>query len=445
MSKLFDATEEHLPPPPSRRAIYILPIAILVGIIVLLWFAADMSFGGSTAVTVVRARLGDAKVISQNNTSFQAAGWLQADPYPVSVTSLASGVVSRLHVVEGDHVQAGQILAELDDSDARLDWREAKANIEIAKQEFEVSKREEKVLEQKVMQMKQEVTRQSLELEGLEKSYQRLKLSGAAVSELVLERADYERLAKQAEVEKAKMGLNVLHSEWERSQQWLGVKERQINRLKIREERAELNLDRMKIVSPVSGVIEKLYARIGRKQMLSSDQAMSTTVATLFDPENLFARVDVPLADAFKVEIGQTAQVQVEGLKQKLTGFVTHMGGEADEQKNTLSVRVRLKEQHPRLRPEMLVQVSFMALDNPNSSESSNQSVYIHPETILNGQVALVDEASKIQWRQIELGASRHENWLEVLRGLNLGERVVLNPDATLKEGQKVHFGERHE
>jgi RND family efflux transporter MFP subunit len=445
MSKLFETSEENLPPPPSRRAIYILPIAILIGIMLLLWFTAGASFGGSAEVEVVRARLGDSKVISQNNTSFQAAGWLQADPYPVAVTSLASGVVNHLYVVEGDQVKAGQVLAELDDSDARLDWREAKANVEIAQQEFDVSKREENVLEQKVAQIKQEVKRQSLELEGVEKSYQRLKRSGAAISELVLEEAEYERLVKQAEVEKVKIGLKVLQSEWEKAQQLVKVRESEINRLKIREERAKLNLDRMKIISPVSGIVEKLYARIGRKQMLASDQPVSTTVATVFDPKNIFARVDVPLADAFKVKLGQQAQVQVEGLKQKLPGLVTNLSGEADEQKNTLSVRVRLKEQHPRLRPEMLVQVSFMAVDSRPSLESSNQSIYLHPDAILNGQVALVNAASKIQWRQIEVGPARHENWVEVLRGLKLGERVVLKPNVALKEGQKVRFGGGHE
>ena len=36
---------------------------------------------------------------------FQASGWIEPDPFPVRVTSLYSGVVKEVHVLEGQKIQ----------------------------------------------------------------------------------------------------------------------------------------------------------------------------------------------------------------------------------------------------------------------------------------------------------------------------------------------------
>ena len=61
------------------------------------------------------------------SVTVQAPGWLEPDPHPHYVAALADGVVSGLLVLEGDRVEAGQVLARLVDDDARLALARAEA------------------------------------------------------------------------------------------------------------------------------------------------------------------------------------------------------------------------------------------------------------------------------------------------------------------------------
>ena len=61
----------------------------------------------------------------------------------------------------------------------------------------------------------------------------------------------------------------------------------------------------------------------------------------LYDPKRLQVRVDVPLADAAKVRVGQQAKVVVGVLPDRtFDGEVTRVVHEADIQRNTLQVKV---------------------------------------------------------------------------------------------------------
>ena len=50
----------------------------------------------------------------------EAAGWLEADPFPIYVPALAPGIVKEVLVLEGEPVEAGQVVVRMIDDDARL-------------------------------------------------------------------------------------------------------------------------------------------------------------------------------------------------------------------------------------------------------------------------------------------------------------------------------------
>ena len=77
--------------------------------------------------------------------------------------------------------------------------------------------------------------------------------------------------------------------------------------------------------------------------------------AILFEKGKLQARIDVPLSEAAKVNLGQIVEISSSILpEQTFRGKITRILGEADLQRNTLQVKVRIENPHPRLRPEML-------------------------------------------------------------------------------------------
>ena len=69
--------------------------------------------------------------------------------------------------------------------------------------------------------------------------------------------------------------------------------------------RKNLALERTIIRSPVNGVVLHLHAEPGKKRMLASDNPKSAVIVELYDPEELQARIDVPLSEAASLQIGQ--------------------------------------------------------------------------------------------------------------------------------------------
>ena len=73
----------------------------------------------------------DAKTTAgtQGDLLLQATGWIEPDPFPIAVTSLYSGVVQNVHVLEGQKVKKGETIVSLIDEDAQLAYAEAKASL----------------------------------------------------------------------------------------------------------------------------------------------------------------------------------------------------------------------------------------------------------------------------------------------------------------------------
>src|SRR5205814_3246818 len=67
---------------------------------------------------------------------FRAAGWAEPRPTPTVVTALAEGVVEKLFVVEGQAVEAGEVVARLIDADARLALDAAEADVKLREGEL---------------------------------------------------------------------------------------------------------------------------------------------------------------------------------------------------------------------------------------------------------------------------------------------------------------------
>ncbi|NBS19736.1 MAG: biotin/lipoyl-binding protein, partial [Flavobacteriia bacterium] len=65
--------------------------------------------------------------LTRGDVLFQATGWIEPDPFPIAATSLYSGVVKKVHVLEGQKVAKGETIVSLIAEDAKLALAEAKA------------------------------------------------------------------------------------------------------------------------------------------------------------------------------------------------------------------------------------------------------------------------------------------------------------------------------
>ena len=79
-------------------------------------------------VSVVASRT---DVVAVNTPLFQAAGWVEPRPQPVVVSALVEGIVDEILVVEGQAVQANQIVAKMVSRDAEIAVQRAAADVRL--------------------------------------------------------------------------------------------------------------------------------------------------------------------------------------------------------------------------------------------------------------------------------------------------------------------------
>jgi len=478
---------------PPRRWIsrVLLPGGIILICLVLLIYTARDSLWPATDVHVVRVI---SKVTTQaaGAVTVQAPGWVEADPFPIYVSGLATGVVDEILVLEGQEVKAGDVVVTLIEDDARLALERAQADLEKRQAELPVyvaaltaaqtdwdnpvdQDRAVAVNSAKLQESKAELDRLSADitmhqakLAELQDNHQRLlALLPNASAELEVKQLQFRCEAQKALVGSTQKQQQVVEARIQQCQadlkaaqehRQLRIKERktldeakaqvemikaQINLAEVAVAEAQLRLDRMKIRAQADGVVMTRLAVPGSKVMLEGDMKESAHVIYLYNPRKLQVRTDVPLADASKVGVGQKAKVVVDVLPdEEFTGHVSRIVHEADIQKNTLEVKVAIDNPSPELKPEMLARIKFMG-SGTNDPNSSTLSIFV-PEHLCRdrsgdkARIWLVTAQSTAKLQDITLSGNRQDGWVEIVSGMNLGDAVITEPLDGLEEGRKV-------
>ena len=106
--------------------------------------------------------------------------------------------------------------------------------------------------------------------------------------------------------------------------------------LSVQRHKAELDLNRTKIKSPIDGIILRLLAKPGSRMMLHMDDMDAAAAAGMFEEGKLQARIDVPLNEVAKINMGQMVEMVQLSYQNKFLGKISRILREADIQRNTL-------------------------------------------------------------------------------------------------------------
>jgi len=379
----------------------VLAVVLLGGLVAVLAFIFRDQLTPAKPVETGRVMLLDESGASAEPSAapdellFQASGWLEPDPWPVKVATLTDGFVEQVFFKEGETVDNGQLLARLDRADAELVLRQAVAGIDAA----------------------------TARLTAARDRWERISAlpeRDTTPAERVAARSDV--LEKQAQLESAQTARDS----------------------------AKLALDRTEIRAPTNGVVLRRFVDPGSQRGRGLDDPNSAVIASLFDPARLQVRVDVPLAEAGRLFVGQPTRISTAMLPGAVfTGRVTRIVGEADLQRNTLQAKVEVHDPDPRMRPEVLCRVEFRGRTGsfghaPPSANEGRQTLWI-PEDALDDpsrpeqDVWVVDPVSdRAERRTIRLGRARRDGYRRVLDGLRANETVVTAGAAGLAAGHRV-------
>lgn len=475
-STILSNTREVPPPSFNWWTRVILPVGVLCAFAAI--FAGSVAASFATVVEVEALSVVERPAMLRKETVsdspsgsviVQAAGWIEPDPFVVYATALTNGSIRELLFLEGDEVRKDQVLARMVDDDSILALKRAEAEARAAEEEWEAnieSRRDADVAAASYQQhlASLELARAELDVQkALHAEAERIfKRRENLIGNDTISREEHDAALASAEAQRARVkvvesrideltaGLARMKAEQVAAQQSLELRTEEKKKLdlaRIALDEAKLRVRRQEIVSPVDGVIMRRLAGPGSVVMTDSDDPMMSRVAEIYDPEKLQVRVDVPLADAAKIGVGQPAKVVIEVLPdQTFEGVVSRITNFADIQKNTLEVKVQLLNPAPELKPEMLARVRFFALSGSGESNTAatpgGTSVYTFAKTIQNGKAWVVTEFDGeegiVQQRSVNTTGAESDGWLEIESGLKPGDMVVTSDVSSLKPSQRV-------
>jgi RND family efflux transporter MFP subunit len=398
--------------------------------------------------------------------------------------------VIEVKVNPGEAVKAGQVLFRLDDAKARLDLEAAQKRLarrqaavgsaEADREKSRVTLQNAEVAidltrkewEAEVRTMEADVTKTQAMCANADLSLkveEDLFKSGTVRSDVKVSQARLLRDMAAADLVNAKAKLAKAKTSSEvqvrLAETARAAAEADLNSLKakvveaeheaadaeVEVKRAQLELTRTEVVSPVEGVIMQLNVRAG--SMVGGPpkpSEMLNAAVTLYEPKKLQVRVEVPIAKFQLVRYGHPVVVEVEDVLPgtKLTGTVLYDTHLANIARNSVPVKVSLPDDPPaQLRPEMIASVRFQAPATQEPSPSETVQRLIVPRSLLTEQgdgvrVWVVDPlGGKAELRTVTLRdgeKGRSSETVEVVSGLQPSDKLIATGLDQLKPGARI-------
>lgn len=194
---------------------------------------------------------------------------------------------------------------------------------------------------------------------------------------------------------------------------------------------AQLNLRDAYVRAPIAGTVQTRTVRTGQYSQPGS------MLATILRIDPMLLRFEVPEGDATRVTTGMTAKFTIGGLARTLEAKITHVAASANPTSRMVPVVAEVASPPPELRPGAFAEVSVPvggAGDAPVIPETA-----IRPSD--KGFLSFVVEDGKAKMRVLTLGMRTQDGLVEVRAGLKPGESLVVRGSEALSDGASVRLG----
>jgi len=349
----------------------------------------------------------------------------------VDLIPKVSGYLERIDVHIGDIVKQGQVIAQIDRTDFLHKVREVEAKVAQAKaqlMEIETGTRAEELrqAEEAVRQAQSRFENAKLQHERIEALYKR-----EVISKKERDVADMEYTVAEAQLAASQQQLKLLRD---------GARQevRDASQAKLREMEAILEQERnhlkdTKIVAPFQGEISRKYVDAGA---FVSPSSPSTPLVNLVHTETLKIVANVLEKDVPLLKPGMKAKIRVESYPERIfEGKVEKINSALDLSTRTLQAEIWIPNSDRSLKPGMFSNVEVVLLEKP-------QALVIPREAILEAgseMSVFVVEGKQAVRRSISVGYEQ-DRMVEVLKGLNEGDQVVIKGQQLIKEGSTIRI-----
>lgn len=413
---------------------------IIIGILIFLLLGAA-SLWSRFANQELEVRTARAKTNASSGSAGAREIILNATGYIVAyqkiqLTSKVVGKVAWIGVRKGDKVRKGQEIVRLEDDEYRAQLEQVKGQLQAL---------EARLLEVTNGSRPEEIAAAKANWEeakaDLLNAKQQLDRTAGLVKDGILPKNRLED--DQARFDRAQARAIALQRTFELVQQGPRPELRQQIEAQIREAKgrvsfAETQLSNTIIRAPIDGTILERVVELGEFVTTGfvGDRGAKGYVVSMADLNDLQVELDINQNDFARLAPKQRGIVTTDAYKDRTwEGYIFEISPEANRQKATVQVKVKILNPDECLRPEMNASVAFYR-ETPAAEATEGSAVYVPAAAVRDGVVFAVVNGKAIR-RPVQTGPSSSLG-LRIDRGLIGGEELILNPPATLSDGAKV-------
>ena len=384
----------------ARQRRYVLAALALVVTAAAAWLA--WSWFSTPTVRTVGARA--AAPAGGAGSVLDASGYVTARRQ-ATVSAKITGKITEVLIEEGMRVAEGAVLARLDDTEAKAQLALARAQLAAARsQDGEIR----------------------AQLQQAERDYAR---SQALFNRELVPEQSMDAARAQRDTLRAKLGAN---------QEQIRVAAESVSV-------AQVQLDNTVVRAPFAGVVIAKSAQPG--EMISPISAgggfTRTGIGTIVDMDSLEIQVDVNESYINRVTAGQPVEAMLNAYPDwKIPGSVIAIIPTADRSKATVKVRIAIRAKDSRIVPDMGVRVAFLDAGGGVVPRAPVASGVLVPADAVRGDAVFVYANGRVERRSVTPGHAAGTD-REIVNGLRAGERVVVAPPPSLKDGAAVRVSDK--
>lgn len=369
--------------------------------VVFLALAAILLFDSASSAEYVELGTATLTTPAQESAVLTASGYIVAQR-KAAVASKGTGRLEYLGVIEGDRVKKGEIIGRIESSDVEAALGQAKANYSLALAGLDQAK---------------------AEFEEAKNNFDRQKA-----------------LFEQGSISKAE--YDAANARYRRAVAGVASAEASIKFAEANIRSAEVQVENTYIRAPFDGVVLTKNANVGEVITPFGAAAGSRgAVVTMADMNSLEVEADVSESNIEKIREGQPCEITLDAYPElRYSGYVNKIVPTADRAKATVLTKVRFSKLDERVLPEMRAKVNFLNESKSTVQNNSMPKLTVPASAVVsrNGQkVVFVVKDNVVTETVVTLGEIVG-NRIEVKRGISNGDKVVLRPAETLKNGTKI-------
>jgi len=215
----------------------------------------------------------------------------------------------------------------------------------------------------------------------------------------------------------------------------VNIRKKEIN---LAEYQEELDKTVQEIRSPFEGTIISMIAEENYRVKTE------TELFEITDLSEIIIKALVPEYDIRNIKLGQSVRIKPEVFEKQRTfmGKVSKIANLSTNSSNSstnesyIEVEIEIFNISKQLLPGFNADVEIIY-------QSQENAMFVPRSAVINqnnkNYVFIIDENNIVSLQEVELGITNKEN-IEIIKGLENKEKIVSNPDKTLKEGTKIEI-----